>query len=80
MPDTRELTITQNNITSRTELLTRRFIDYDVSSLIHSAVVKVVDDMIQSNGLKALAPAERSPKMRDFFLIFRIADQLLYCQ
>ena len=36
-------------------------------SLVHSAVLEVVDDMIKTNGLKALAPAERSPKMRDFF-------------
>ncbi len=36
-------------------------------SLVHNAVLEVVDDITKANGLKALAPADRVPKMRDFF-------------
>lgn len=36
-------------------------------SLVHSAVLEVLDDMIKEKGLKSLAPADRVPKMRDFF-------------
>ncbi len=36
-------------------------------SLIHSAVMQVVDDMTKAKGLRALSESERKPKMRDFF-------------
>ena len=36
-------------------------------ALVHSAVLDVVDDLIKEKGLKALAPVDRVPKMRDFF-------------
>jgi len=36
-------------------------------SLVHSAVLEVVDDITKAKGLKALAPNERVTKMRDFF-------------
>ena len=36
-------------------------------SLVHSAVLEVVDSLTQVNGLKALSETERKPQMRDFF-------------
>ena len=36
-------------------------------SLVHSAVLEVVDSTISEDGLKALKPADRTPVMRDFF-------------
>lgn len=36
-------------------------------SLVHSAVLGVVDDMTNRNGLKLLADSERKPVMKDFF-------------
>jgi len=36
-------------------------------SLVHSAVLEVIDDMTKSNGLRALSESERKPHMRDFF-------------
>ncbi|RJX18444.1 MAG: hypothetical protein C4575_10570 [Desulforudis sp.] len=36
-------------------------------SLVHSAVLEVVDSLTHTNGLKALSEADRKPKMRDFF-------------
>lgn len=36
-------------------------------SLVHSAVLEVVDSLMGEQGLKALEPADRKPVMRDFF-------------
>lgn len=36
-------------------------------SLIHGAVLEVIDDMTKGNGLRALSESERKPHMRDFF-------------
>jgi hypothetical protein len=36
-------------------------------SLVHSAVLEVVDSLTHANGLKALSEPDRKPKMRDFF-------------
>lgn len=36
-------------------------------SLVHSAVLEVVDNVTQAKGLKALSELERKPVMRDFF-------------
>lgn len=36
-------------------------------SLVHGAVLEVVDGLTQTNGLKALAETERKPVVRDFF-------------
>lgn len=36
-------------------------------SLVHSAVLNVVDGLAQANGLKVLSETDRKPKMRDFF-------------
>lgn len=36
-------------------------------SLVHSAVMEVVDSLTQANGLKALYGNDRKPQMRNFF-------------
>lgn len=36
-------------------------------SLVHNAILEVVDNLTQSNGLKALAETDRKPHMRNFF-------------
>ena len=36
-------------------------------SLVHSAVLEVVDGLTKTNGLRALSEVDRKPKMRDFF-------------
>jgi len=36
-------------------------------SLVHAAVLEVIDHMTNSMGLKALAPESRVPEMRNFF-------------
>ena len=36
-------------------------------SLVHSAVLEVVDGLTKANGLKALAETDRKPQMRNFF-------------
>jgi hypothetical protein len=36
-------------------------------SLVHSAVLEVVDGLTKANGLKALVETERKPHMRNFF-------------
>lgn len=36
-------------------------------SLVHSAVLEVVDSMTKAKGLRSLSEAERKPEMRNFF-------------
>lgn len=36
-------------------------------ALVHAAVLSVIDHMTESTGLKALAPEDRTPQMRNFF-------------
>ena len=36
-------------------------------SLVHSAVLEVVDDLTKAHGLKSLAESDRKPIMKDFF-------------
>jgi len=36
-------------------------------SLVHAAVLEVVDTMIKGKGLRALSESERKPEMRNFF-------------
>jgi len=36
-------------------------------SLVHSAVMQVIDEMTKSKGLRSLPETERKPEMRDFF-------------
>lgn len=36
-------------------------------SLVHSAVLEVIDNMTKAKGLRALSESERKPEMRNFF-------------
>ena len=36
-------------------------------SLIHSAVMQVIDDMTEAKGIRSLPDTERKPEMRSFF-------------
>ncbi|KAA3626932.1 MAG: hypothetical protein DWQ08_08075 [Proteobacteria bacterium] len=36
-------------------------------SLVHGAVMQVIDEMTKAKGLRALGDVERKPEMRDFF-------------
>jgi hypothetical protein len=35
-------------------------------ALVHAAVLEVVDEVVNAKGLRALAPEERQPTLRDF--------------